>query len=279
MTVRNASAQSSDVHDDRVLPATRAVAWAIVPFLVVAFAVLYPWPGDTRRLFAWGIGPPMSAMVLGSAYLGGAYFFARAATAGAWHTVKAGFPPVAVFATLMGVATVLHWGLFSHGHVAFWLWAFLYFTTPFLVAGVWLANRGRDDPAAGADPLIPRAAAWALCVAGVLALVTGVVLFAAAAAAPGWWPWRLSPLTAQVLGAIFCLGIAGIGAPADRRWSSARIPAEVAGVMLALMLLAGIRAHGEFDPANPLTWILAAGFGGAAAAVAILYWRMHQPRP
>ena len=50
-----------------------------MPFLVVAFAVLYPWPGDTDRLFAWHIRPTMTAMVLGSAYLGGAWFFVHAA--------------------------------------------------------------------------------------------------------------------------------------------------------------------------------------------------------
>lgn len=48
-------------------------------------------------------------MILASVYLGGAYFFLRAATAKQWHTVKGGFVPVGTFATLMGVATILHW--------------------------------------------------------------------------------------------------------------------------------------------------------------------------
>jgi hypothetical protein len=39
--------------DDRVQTLSRAVAYAIVPFLMVAFAVLYPLPTDTARLFAW----------------------------------------------------------------------------------------------------------------------------------------------------------------------------------------------------------------------------------
>jgi hypothetical protein len=47
--------------------------------------------------------------------------------------VKGGFIAVGVFASLMGVATVVHWGKLNHSHVAFWLWAFLYFTTPFLI--------------------------------------------------------------------------------------------------------------------------------------------------
>ena len=57
--------------DDRVLPLTRGVSLAIIPFLVVAFVVLYPWPHDTGRLFAWEIRPTLTAMILGSVYLGG----------------------------------------------------------------------------------------------------------------------------------------------------------------------------------------------------------------
>jgi hypothetical protein len=52
----------------------------------------------------------MTPMLLASVYLGGANFFLRAATARQWHTVKGGFVPVGTSATLMGVATILHWG-------------------------------------------------------------------------------------------------------------------------------------------------------------------------
>ena len=55
--------------DDRVLPQTRALALFIVPFLLVAFVILYVFPDDTGRLFAWTIKPTMTAMVLASAYL------------------------------------------------------------------------------------------------------------------------------------------------------------------------------------------------------------------
>jgi predicted membrane metal-binding protein len=59
------------------------------------------------------------------------------------------------------------------------------------------------------------------------------------------WPWMVTPLTARVMEAIFALGIAGLGALADRRWSSARISLQVAALMLALILAAGLRANGE----------------------------------
>jgi hypothetical protein len=266
------------VRDDRVQPFTRVVAYAIVPFLVVAFAVLYPWPDDTGRLFAWRIVPTITAMVLGSAYLGGAYFFVRTARATAWHTVKGGFLAVGVFASLMGIATILHWGKFNHHHVAFWLWALLYFTTPFLIFWVWLRNRRHDAPAAVGEALLPPFVATVIGVVGILALVMGLFLFLAPTSVAGWWPWPLTPLTGRVLGAIFSLGLAGIGALVDRRWSSARLPFQVAVVMLTLILVAGVRAHAQFDPANVFTWLFAAGFAGVTVAMAAIYRRMQHPR-
>ena len=234
-----AAADPGSVRDDRVLPVTRWLSVAIIPFLVVAFAVLYPFPHDTGRLFAWPVRPTLTPMILASVYLGGAYFFLRAATAEQWHTVKGGFVPVGTFATLMGVATIQHWGKFTHSHVAFWLWAGLYFTTPLLVFGVWWANRRRDMPAAGAELMIPVRVSRVIAVLGALSVLTALFLFLFPGRAAAVWPWMLTPLTARVMGAIFALGIAGLGAPADRRWSSARILLQVAALMLALILAAG----------------------------------------
>jgi len=70
---------------DRIFPETRWVSAIIVPFLLAAFVILYLLPDHTQELFAWGIQPRMSAMMLGAAYIGGAYFFARAAANVPWH--------------------------------------------------------------------------------------------------------------------------------------------------------------------------------------------------
>jgi hypothetical protein len=271
----SASTAPGSGSDDRVRPLTKWVSLAIIPFLVVAFAVLYPFPHDTARLFAWPIKPTIMPMILASVYIGGAYFFFRAATASQWHTVKGGFIPVGTFATLMGVATILHWDKFSHSHVAFWLWAGLYFTTPFLIFWVWWANRRHDVPATSADPLLPVRVSRVIAVLGALSVLTAIFLFLFPGRAVAIWPWTLTPLTAQVLGAIFALGIAGLGAPTDRRWSSARILFQVAALMLALILIAGARATGELDPSNAMTWLIGCGFAGVLAAIVILYARMR----
>lgn len=267
-------------HDDRVLPATRALSVVIVPFLVLAFVVLFFWPHDTGRLFAWPIKPPLTALILGSVYLGGAYFFVRAARAARWHTVKGGFLPVATFATLMGIATILHWAKFSHSHVAFWLWVALYFTTPFLVAGVWLGNRPVDDGAADADDaVVPPVIGRVIGAIGVLAACTSAFLFLLPARAISLWPWTLTPLTARVMGAVFALGIAAIGAFTERRWSAMRVLLQVEMFMLALILVSAVRGAGDVDPANPLTWVFAVGFLGVLVGSVVLYVRMEQRTP
>jgi hypothetical protein len=261
--------------DDRVLPLTRGVSLAIIPFLVWAFAALYPVPGYTVRFWAWPIKPEIMPMILGSVYIGGAYFFARAATARQWHTVKGGFIPIGIFATSLAVATIIHWDKFRHSHLGFWLWAGLYFTTPFIIFWVWWTNRRHDVPATSADMLLPAGVSRVIAVLGALSGLGAVFLFVFPGQAVRIWPWTLTSLTSQVMGAIFALGSAGLGVLADRRWTTARILFQVAAVMLVLILVAGARAYRELDPSNPLTWLFGAEFIAAVAATTILYARMR----
>ena len=262
---------------DRVLPATKLLSGFIIPFLLVAFVVLYFFPSakDTARLFAWRIVPPFTPMVLGAVYLGGSYFFLRAVRATEWHRVEGGFLSVGSFATLMGIATIIHWNKFIHANVAFWLWAGLYFTTPFLVFGVFFLNKREESETAPGDLLLSPSTALVIGVMGGAAVATTLFLFLFPKTAIGFWPWKLTELTARVMGAIFALGVAGLGAFTDKRWSGARILLQVEAFMLVLILIAAVRAHRDFDTSRPLTWVFAAGFLGLAVSTAILYARME----
>ncbi|MGO4341455.1 hypothetical protein [Pedococcus sp. 2YAF34] len=247
--------------DDRVLTTTRALAAFIAPFLLVAFVVLYGFPGSTARLWAWPIQSHMTSMLLASAYLGGCWFFLRVLLVERrWAAVRMGFVSVALFATLLGVATVLHWDKFSHGKLSFWLWAGLYFTAPVLVVWAWFANQryaAQPRPDEARLERVPRAVVAGL---GALSVVTGVLMFLAPARAVTVWPWLLTPLTCRVVGAVFCLGAAGIGVLVDDRWQTVRLMRRVLLVMFALMLVAAVRARREFLTDRPLTWVMGAGF-------------------
>jgi hypothetical protein len=266
------------IRDNRVLAYTRVLSLVIVPFLLAGFVLLYVFPGDTKRLFAWTINPTMTSMVLASAYLGGAYFFVRVPRQQQWNVVKTGFLSVALFAALLGIATVIHWDKFNHRHVAFWIWIALYFTTPFLVIGAWSANRRVAAPADVGEIRLGGIARWSVGAIGLVALVQGVVMFLATAPVISIWPWMLTPLTCRVVGAIFCLGSAGLVVVVDPRWSTVKLMLQVEALMVALMLIAAVRARGEFDTGRPVTWLMLVGFVAVLLGSAGL-WYVMEIRP
>ena len=245
--------------DDRVLRSTRALAAFIAPFLLVAFVLLYLFPGSTARLWSWPIASHLTAMVLASAYLGGCWFFVRVLGERRWARVRAGFVAVAVFASLLAVATILHWDVFVHDRPAFWLWAGLYFAAPLLVAGAFLVNQRYAAAAAPGAPRLGRMTRLVVAGTGALAGLTGLFLFLAPTSAMQIWPWPLTPLTSRVVGATFCLGVAGLAVVWDDRWETVGLMRETELVMLTLFLLAAVRARGEFLTDRPLTWVLAVG--------------------
>lgn len=265
------------IRDDRILGFTRGLSRFIAPFLLVAFVVLYPFPGETQRLFAWTIQPTMTPMVLASAYLGGFYFFVRVLRERRWASMKAGFLSVALFASLLGLATIIHWDRFNHGHVAFWLWAGLYFTAPFLVMGAWIANQRVAAAPTADERRLAGVTRWVVGLIGLAALVQGVVMFVAPAAIIPLWPWELTPLTCRVVGAVFCLGSAGISVLVDPRWVTIRLMLQVEVLMLTLMLIAAARAGTEFATDRPLTWVMLVGFVATFAA-SVFLWYTHEIR-
>lgn len=266
------------VRDDRVLPFTRGLALFIVPFLVAGFVILYLFPEHTDRLWAWPMRPTMTPMVLASAYAGGVWFFVRVARERHWHAVGTGFLSVALFATLLGVATLLHWEIFTHDNPAFWIWSGLYFVAPFLVLGAWVGNRRyAAGPAVGDDDL---GSATRLVIGGIglLALVQGLAMFAFPTTFVDLWPWPLTPLSCRVMGATVSLGCAGLVAWRDPRWTTVRVMIEVEVLMLGLMLLAAVRAHEQLDGGRALAWPLLLGIGAVLVGSVVLWTRHERPR-
>lgn len=256
--------------DDRIIAYTRGLSLFIAPFLLVAWVVLYLLPARTQQLWAWTIHPTMTAMLLASAYLGGFAFFLQVPRERRWAAVRIGFSAVAVFATLLGVATVIHWDRFNHHHVAFWLWSFLYFTAPFLVVAALLANSRFSAPGRADEPRLAPVARFAIGLVGALALATGLTMFLAPGLVIPAWPWQLTPLTCRVVGAVFCLGSAGLGVFADPRWIAARLLLRVETFMVSLIMVAAVRARTEFHTDRPLTWLMLGGFVAVLAGSAAL---------
>jgi len=225
---------------DKLAPFARWLAVLLVPFLLVASVLLYVFPTRTDTLFAWTITPPITAMFLACAYIGGIWFFVRVARETRWHRVHRGFVAVLVFATLLGLATVLHWDRFHHGTFIFAVWATLYATTPFLTAVVLGMHRFVDDgQPEQQDYLLPGSVRAVLVTVGLAALAAGLALVIFPVQLGPLWAWELTPLTARVVGAVLTLpGMVNLFLIRDARWSAFREVFQAQIVSLVFILLA-----------------------------------------
>jgi len=193
------SATTTSKHDDRILPITRIVSAIIVPFLVLAFLILYFFPDESGQRFAWAIHPRIQAMYVGAGYLGGGYLFLRAIFGRSWHRVAPGFFPVTAFTISMLLLTILHWDRFDLQHFPFQLWLVLYIVTPILVPGSGLIT-DRSIPATSNQGYSrSNTIRWLMRALGAVLMVFAVLGFIF----PSWliklWPWTLDPLSARAV--------------------------------------------------------------------------------
>jgi hypothetical protein len=261
--------------DDRVLPETRALAVFIVPFLVAAFG-LYLFPTHTDW-FAWPVKPTMTPLIMGAGYISGAYFFTRAALARQWHRVHLGFLPITAFTIFEAIATLRNLDPFDHGRVAFWVWVVLYAITPVLVPLAWLRNRATDpgtlEPG---DRYVPRRIRTVLTAAGAVQCAVAAVLLISPSTMIDVWPWKLTPLSAGVLGGWFALpGVVALMMAIDGRWSAIRITLQSQAIGLALILVGVARAWDEFDTSNVVTYLIVGGLALLLAGLLALAAYMH----
>ncbi len=263
----------AESQSDLVYPITRWVAGLVVPFLVVAFIILYFLNGHTEKLFAWEIKSPMTSMMLGSAYAGGIYYFTGVILTRQWHRIKVGFIPVTIFASILNVTTILHWDKFNHGTLPFFAWVSLYFTTPFIIFGLWLSNRRQDtnQPDTG-EAIIPPIIRFIIGAIGVTTLAIAIFLFLNPSLMIQLWPWTLTPLTSRVMAAMFSLpGMVGLGMAMDSRWSSGQVILQSQGFSIFLILVAVLRDQSAFNWSTPGSWLFTIGLAGMLAGIVAFY--------
>jgi hypothetical protein len=270
----------TSVRDDRIFPATRWLAACIVPFLLAAFILLYFLPDHTDTLFAWTIRPTMTPLLMGAGYLAGGYFFVQVLRARRWHTVQLGFLPITAFTIFMAIATFMHLDRFHHGNITFYVWTALYIITPFLVPLAWYRNRVTDPgtPEPG-DILLSSPVRALFGAVGVAQLAVALGLLVVPQVMSKISPWTLTPLTAQVVGGWFALpSVVAILMAVDPRWSAIRITLQSQVIGLGLTLVAVVRAWGDFDRSNPLTWAFLGAISIMFLGLLVLVATMEQRR-
>lgn len=249
--------QQASTDQDIVLRETRWAALFVIPILAAAFLILYIIPDSNGQHFAWPVKPRMSAMMLGATYFTGVIFFSVVLRAKGWHEVRLGLLPVVLFASLLGIATILHWDRFSHAQPHFWLWVALYWILPFVLLWLWIRNERKARPLPSQPDEVQLKPSLRLIIAllAVTLAVMSLLLFILPTSLAPYWPWTITALTARVISAelglfgFFMLEVALVA-----RWSEIRSLLLPQLISPPLFLFSIIASWDNFDKANPVTW-------------------------
>jgi hypothetical protein len=242
-------------------PGLRFLLYVASALVLLAAGELYVLTSHTERFFAWTIKSELTAAFLGAGYLAAFFLEFRSAREELWARARFAVPAVLVFTVLTLLATLNHLDQFHFGSrfpvasFTTWAWLAIYMFVPLLMVVLLL----RQARAPGIDPIrsapIPR---WVLVVLGgqgAVLLLIGAALFLAPDRTT-YWPWALTPLTAQAVAAwLLGMSTAAIHALVERDLERVRIGGITLGLFGIFQLIAVARYPGEVAWERPVAWI------------------------
>jgi hypothetical protein len=246
-------------------PGLRRILSIALVLVSVAGFQLFVLSSHTDRWFAWTIAEPLTAATLGALYWASFVTVRFGMRERTWATARSLLLGTTAFVILSLVATLIHLGTFhlTEGPVtaviAGWAWLIVYVVEP--VALVVLVAQGRRAARVPIPARVPLPG-WfrgPVVAIGALIVLTGVVLFVAPGWAATWWPWALTALTSQALGAWWVgVGVTMALTGWDDDLPSLRGPMATALVLGPLLFIALVRYWGHVDWSRPASWIYVA---------------------
>lgn len=279
-------AEDRPLTTDGVLVATRRVLVAFAVLTLLATNQLLVVGAFTDRFFAWTISVRPSSAFLGAAYAAGFVLAVLALRRDRWRDVRVALVTVTVFTVLTLVPTLIHLHKFHlmggglPARLAAWVWLGIYLVIPLaclvVVIRQQLQPRGRIEIRRS----MPRWLTSVLAVQGGTLFVVGGVLFLGGAkvhhfpdGAMSFWPWRLTPLSASVIGAwLLALSVAAGLVILEGNLNRLLVPAATYTAFGLFQLLVALRYWTQFTPGYPWGWAYVALLVSIAATGAYGCW-------
>jgi hypothetical protein len=222
-----------------VLTGTRWLLVAFTTLTLLAVFQLLALADVADRYWAWTIHTELTAAFLGAAYGAGFVLAVVALRQHDWSLIRVPVLTVTVFTVLTAVATGIHLhrlhlvdgGPFAR--MVAWVWVAVYLVVPLAcLLVVAREERRRVRPGPVRRPM-PDWLTVALTVEGAVMFTAGLVLFAGGMTvhhhepepAANFWPWELTPLSAQIVGSwLIALGVAAALALRDGDLGRSLVP-------------------------------------------------------
>lgn len=246
-------------------PVTRGMQIMLLAASVLVFIIGIPLvllTTQTETYFAWTIGSSLTAAFLGGAYWSSGVLELMASRETSWANARIAVPAVLLFTVLTLVATLMHHENFHfdvptwHTVAGTWVWLLVYAVVPLIMGGLLLWQRaitGHNSPRRS------TLQTWARVTLGVHAAIMlpiGLGLFLFPTDVAPIWPWGLTALTGQAIGAwVLSIGVIAAHAVYENDWSRLRSFAASYSLLALMQLIALLRYGGEIDWTAPAGWL------------------------
>ena len=251
-----------------ILPATRRVLMAFAALTLLATNQLVVLAAHTDRYFAWTISARPNSAFLGAAYAAGFLLSVLALRQRRWRDVRVALLTVTVFTVLTLGPTLIHHHrlhLMEGGlsaRAAAWFWLAVYLVIPVVCIAVVGLQQRRLDRSVVSTRSLPRWLGVLLALQGVTLLAIGGAMVLRGAQmhhfpreAMSFWPWQLTPLTAQVMGAWLVALAVGAGLVIwEADLSRMLVPAATYTAFGVLQLLVLVSYRSQMRPEYPWLW-------------------------
>jgi hypothetical protein len=201
---------------EQIQTSTRGLLVAFAVFTLLAVSSLLLLADHTDRFFAWPIPSRPNSAFLGAAYGAGFVLSVLAVWQRRWSRVRVAVVTVTAFTVLTLIPTVLHkhrlnlMADVASARLVAWVWLTVYVLIPVACVVVVVRQHRQREHGQAPDPgrPMPRRLVALLLAQGTALAALGAVLYAGGAAThmmvavqrPGW-PWPVTPLTSQAIGA------------------------------------------------------------------------------
>ncbi|MCA9923367.1 MAG: hypothetical protein KC421_13390 [Anaerolineales bacterium] len=180
----------------------------VAGFLVLSVGIsLFFLAEKTDVYFSWTINPPLTATFLGAGYLASFLLEFLSARESIWARTRPAVPGVWVFTFLTMMITLIHLERFHFDSPRFitkagtWVWLAVYISVPIAMGILWVIQIRRPGDEPRRENPLPAWMRGTLFLQGALLIVFGSAMLLLPEMMIPFWPWKLSILTSQAIGA------------------------------------------------------------------------------
>jgi hypothetical protein len=261
--------------ENTVTREARFLLWLVIIVDASYGLFLYFYPSGAGNYWAWEIGQPRTAVLIGSIYLIATLHYFLLTRQKEWLLIRSTLISLFLVAAWLLVAAMIHWDAFYPYRFYTLNWLVSYYFTLFAVPLVFRIQGERFRENLQGEHLSQGWRTW-LLIRGAIYTVAAILIFIFADSVSVLWPWPIEPVNLRMFsGQIFVFGALAAYLMGDGLWPRIKFLMLLSG-LLALTHLVGLVITGSpYSWSSPLGILLPVMFVEWLATTAML-WRVYK---